>query len=388
MNKTRKILIYIVSLILFLTLSGPVFAQDSDGDGYEDSVDNCPDTWQPTQLDGDGDGIGNWCDSCPHDANNDEDGDGICGDTDNCPETWNSFQADTDSDGIGDVCDTCPNDAGNDADGDGVCGDVDNCPEIANPGQEDADNNGIGDVCDNPEDNSTTVEVLALEDYALSVYDFSGNYEESLDNDSSLKYTLMQDSKGKLTGSGEYSDADNNTIPVEVKGKVNGKVKKEVNIVSVQYKVKGKNEAGDKVQDQLKLELAEDNETMLTLDGSSKGKICVKGEKCEKFEDEAVSLPVPAGMTGEAIVEIKTSLDDKGKKLLGDAALILSNDDKYPLVAKGKINEKKGETKYQIKGDNKTTTNGIKLKIALDEADNATQINGKAFGQNLKYKKE
>jgi hypothetical protein len=63
----------------------------------------------------------------------DSDGDGIDDSNDNCINTPNSNQADSDGDGIGDVCD--------------------NCPETFNPTQEDLDENGIGDVCDSDWDN-------------------------------------------------------------------------------------------------------------------------------------------------------------------------------------------------------------------------------------------
>ena len=192
---------------------------------------------------------------------------------------------------------------------------------------------------------------------------------------------MAQDAKGKVTGSGTFErviDGDNMTISVEIKGKVKGKK----NTVTVKYKVKGKNAGGDKIQSKLNLELVEDNET--ALEGTEKRKICVKGAKCEKIDDSAVSLPVPEGMTGEAFLEIESTLDAKGKKLTGSGELILSNGDEYPLSFKGKNNSKKGETKYQLKGDNETTK-GIKFTIKMDEADNATQINGKALGQKLIY---
>lgn len=58
---------------------------DSDNDGIEDSVDNCPLTPNTDQADIDGDGIGDACD--------------------NCPEAFNPDQADSNGNGIGDVCD-------------------------------------------------------------------------------------------------------------------------------------------------------------------------------------------------------------------------------------------------------------------------------------------
>jgi hypothetical protein len=74
------------------------------------TVDNCPETPNPTQVDSDGDGWGNECDVCPGVADEE--------------------QTDSDFDGIGDVCDPCPANSdlgcaacppGTDPDGDGVC---------------------------------------------------------------------------------------------------------------------------------------------------------------------------------------------------------------------------------------------------------------------------
>lgn len=62
---------------------------DSDKDGVVDSIDNCPNKANPSQLDNDSDGVGNLCD--------------------NCPLVFNNDQLDTDLDGIGDVCDPYPN---------------------------------------------------------------------------------------------------------------------------------------------------------------------------------------------------------------------------------------------------------------------------------------
>jgi parallel beta-helix repeat protein len=116
--------------------------QDSDGDGVEDDVDNCPLIYNPDQADVDNDGSGNACDD------DDSDGDGFPDNIDNCPLTPND-QLDTDMDGIGDVCDECPNDPENDVDEDSVCGDVDNCPTVPNPDQNDIDSDFLGDACDN-----------------------------------------------------------------------------------------------------------------------------------------------------------------------------------------------------------------------------------------------
>ncbi len=85
---------------------------------------------------------------CSKDAANDVDGDGICDNVDNCPTVSNKSQADDDEDGVANACDPCPLDKDNDVDGDGVCGDVDNCPTVANPNQGDIDSDGVGFACD------------------------------------------------------------------------------------------------------------------------------------------------------------------------------------------------------------------------------------------------
>jgi hypothetical protein len=61
---------------------------DSDGDGIDDSVDNCPMKYNPDQGDEDKDGIGDACDPCPIDKDNsDPDKDGVAGLCDPHPNT-------------------------------------------------------------------------------------------------------------------------------------------------------------------------------------------------------------------------------------------------------------------------------------------------------------
>lgn len=69
---------------LQFSLGEPV---DQDGDGVNDSCDNCPANANADQTDSDGDGAGDACDACPRDRFNDADRDGVCGDIDACPAT-------------------------------------------------------------------------------------------------------------------------------------------------------------------------------------------------------------------------------------------------------------------------------------------------------------
>ena len=111
------------------------YLDDADGDGVEDSVDNCPpsrcldhpelDCYNPDQEDADSDGIGDSCDNCKpslcvnrgldaarcsnYDQADTGDHDGVGDACDNCPTTANADGQydDIDSDGVGDACDDC-----------------------------------------------------------------------------------------------------------------------------------------------------------------------------------------------------------------------------------------------------------------------------------------
>lgn len=103
--------------------SGITDDQDISGDGIPDSMDNCPDYFNPirpmdgaTQGDTNGNGVGDVCDPCPLSEDpdcevtdpNDWSGDGYDNDEDNCPYHFNPDQTDTSGDGIGDACSPCP----------------------------------------------------------------------------------------------------------------------------------------------------------------------------------------------------------------------------------------------------------------------------------------
>ncbi|MCW5198475.1 thrombospondin type 3 repeat-containing protein [Desulfobulbus sp. F3] len=92
---------------LFLSFSSTGWAADTDGDGFDDSLDNCPAVANADQTDADGDGAGDSCDNCKDAVNADQldaDEDKIGNTCDNCPAVANADQTDVDADGTGDAC--------------------------------------------------------------------------------------------------------------------------------------------------------------------------------------------------------------------------------------------------------------------------------------------
>ena len=92
---------------------------DSDTDGLNDDVDNCPNAANSDQLNTDNDSQGDACD-------NDDDNDGLDDGAETDTHGTNPLKADTDSDGMDDLYEVLNglnptvNDAGTDKDGDGI----------------------------------------------------------------------------------------------------------------------------------------------------------------------------------------------------------------------------------------------------------------------------
>ena len=83
------------------------FGLDSDGDGFTNNIDWCPNEWGPS-----------WGQGCPEEV--DFDGDGVPDNEDSCPNDWGP-----------EWNNGCPEDGGDvdvDSDGDGWFDDEDNCP--------------------------------------------------------------------------------------------------------------------------------------------------------------------------------------------------------------------------------------------------------------------
>ncbi|WP_149302896.1 thrombospondin type 3 repeat-containing protein [Pareuzebyella sediminis] len=149
---------------------------DEDGDGINDSSDNCLNVANADQTDTDSDGMGNVCDE-------DDDNDGTP-DTEDAFPLDNSEDTDTDGDGTGDNADT-------DDDNDGTPDTEDAFPLDGNE-DTDTDGDGTGDNADTDDDNDGTPDT---ED----AFPLDGNEDTDTDGDG--------------TGDNADTDDDNDGTP-------------------------------------------------------------------------------------------------------------------------------------------------------------------------------
>lgn len=176
--RISHILILVIFFSQFSLSQCPVDDPDTDGDGLCESVDPCPNIFDPNPSDSDGDMIGDACD--------------------NCPQISNADQVDVDGDGIGDVCDSCI-----DTDRDGVCDPFDKCQ--GSNDRRDADRDGIPDGCDDCVDRDQ-------DDICDDVDDCVAELSAGNACNDGNKCTINDTLDENCTCMGEYQDSDGDGV--------------------------------------------------------------------------------------------------------------------------------------------------------------------------------
>lgn len=227
----------------------------------------------------------------------------------------------------------------------------------------------------------------------LSIWDVSDYVSDSFSDElmeCSMDLIVNQDSKGKLTGGGSadcyiYIDDDGTTIEMKMTYAINGAITQKNGIanVSISIKFRGnayamgkefKLSASEKVS-------AEINPYEKTIAGNVKVRVSVAGQRVS--DTIHFYEPLPADMDGS--FDLSFDANQAGKKLLGDASLILSNGDSYPFSVQGKTDVKKNTSQFTLKGDDEYAK-GCKLAIKIDENNgDIISLKGKVLGQALNY---
>ena len=171
---------------------------DIDGNGFNDVVAGAPDIVANGRPSPDGGYVQVFYHGfVAVNPAEDPDGDGVADPLDNCPAVPNTNQSDIDDDGLGDVCDP-------DIDGDGTDNELDSCPLDAGGDHSDFDNDGQGNVCDDDDDNDGTPDVddpFPLDDRYVADSDADG-MPDAFESANGLDPNDPTDAQGDLDSDG------------------------------------------------------------------------------------------------------------------------------------------------------------------------------------------
>jgi len=212
---------------------------------------------------------------------------------------------------------------------------------------------------------------------AITIWDISGNYS----NDTlSVEYTLSQDGKGKLTGLGSavYSNVD---LYAEMDFDIKGKIKTHHETTTLHFVMKTSGQVSYegqaypfKVTGGYKADVDPKKHQLV---GSIKAMVQIGDETVSL--NESFKEDLPAGMDGSA--ELTVVYEDTEKGVVGTAVLTLSNGTQLNYSVKGKMNEKKGEGRFKLKGLGEAKGSNIQIDTDLDY--NLLRAKGRVMGQKI-----
>lgn len=212
------------------------------------------------------------------------------------------------------------------------------------------------------------------------IWDISGFYiENSAVGD--VKYALIMDDAGRITGSGNASGSVNGRIikaNLEFVGRLKGPRTK------MRLTMSGTLEADNGLSKEYYASTKitqEINENTHTAMGIGTAKLCVEGTGCRKMTED-YSYNLKGGMDGTWNIEMDLRTSGTNK-LSGNGKLTLSNGDPRLVNIAGKHSSKNDTAKLQIKG-----SSGLKVAMTAAVVDTMLKIEklkGKVMGQKLKF---
>ena len=208
------------------------------------------------------------------------------------------------------------------------------------------------------------------------IWDVTGNYPDG-DFDTGT-ITLIQDEKGKITGTGSASGSESG-IDVSLVYHVNGSIKTVSSLTRVLLTMKIAGTATDgvitlPVKGNVKFQLDLDAPNQILI-GNGNGSLCVKG-RCQRAEGP-VQFDIPQPMDGSWTLALNTQLIDR--KILGTATATLSNGRTLPFTLNGQFST-------NARSPSRINLKGAAGSITLEEPQVALAFfltKGKLLGQSV-----
>ncbi|WP_136063213.1 hypothetical protein [Pontiella sulfatireligans] len=213
----------------------------------------------------------------------------------------------------------------------------------------------------------------------VGIWDLSGTYSQKL-NGLDVGYTVEQDGKGKITGTG-YAEADIDGVSIVLNFAVKGKIKSKNGVYAIAQKISAKATAevnGKKTKFKATYQIkAEINTGTGMLSGTMK--VSALGEKI------SVSFLEPLAdenMDGTSV--LITTLSRTTGKVVGDALLTLSNG----RIIYGDVKGKDGKNGLKVKAKGEKTnvgSKGMALQLIFGDSGELKSVKGKVSGQKAAW---
>jgi hypothetical protein len=210
---------------------------------------------------------------------------------------------------------------------------------------------------------------------ALHIWDITGQHGSGDET-----FNLVEDAKGKLTGTGELHFTTGEDIAVDATYTITGQITQTAGVGNVKATLRAKGTATRGGETSkftgTKIWRAHIDPATSTLSGTEKRSMTAFGDHDSATDD--IEEVLADGMDGTFTLTV--DITPSGKKATGTAVLTLSNGDVYNFSGKGTFNAKHDQYLLTLKSPEKLS---LKLYIKASTGE-ITKLTGKALGQNLR----